>query len=258
MATIVEDNPFMLSEALALTDDAEQPDVHVYGQLKGGHGRIVCATEAKGEPKDRDVNLNEIVVGINGIIPLWASDATLYYRFHPSSFRAFANPTAAKDRIRTLLNKALALWGDSCPVKIAERKQGWDFEVIVQHSPNCNAVGCVLASAFFPDGGQHQLNIYPTLFEQDEEEQIETLVHELGHVFGLRHFFAKVSETKEPSEIFGTHVKFTIMNYGDDSKITDADRTDLKSLYQQARSGKLKAINGTQIRLVRPFSALGG
>ena len=49
-------------------------------------------------------------------------------------------------------------------------------------------------------------------------EQVETLVHEIGHVFGLRHIFALISETEWPAEIFGKQVKFSIMNYGGDIK----------------------------------------
>jgi hypothetical protein len=68
---------------------------------------------------------------------------------------------------------------------------------------NCTPSGCVLASAFFPDSGRHQLVLYPKMFSQSKKEQIETLIHEIGHIFGLRHFFANVSETVWPSEIFG-------------------------------------------------------
>ena len=42
----------------------------------------------------------------------------------------------------------------------------------------------------------------------------------------------------------------------DRSRLTDQDRADLKSLYQQAWSGQLTQINGTPIRFVRPFSSL--
>ena len=59
------------------------------------------------------------------------------------------------------------------------------------------------------------------MFTQEPEEQVETLIHEIGHVFGLRHFFANVSETAWPSEIFGTHDTFSIMNYGRASQLTD-------------------------------------
>ena len=113
----------------------------------------------------------------------------------------------------------------------------------------------MLASAFFPDSGRHELTIYPTMFEQVHEEQIETLIHEFGHVFGLRHFFATISETAWPSEMFGTHNPFSIMNYGSMSKLTDADLRDLTELYRLAWSGQLTNINGTPIRFFKPYSA---
>lgn len=239
------------NSAFELRADRAVPAAHVYGE------GIVCATEGPGRPKDRNVTINEIVVGLGDSIPLWAKGVTLYWRFNTSSFNAFANPDAAKARIRALMGKAIASWGTAAPVKFVERKTGWDFEVVLRNSDNCSALGCVLASAYFPDGGRHKLTIYPKMLQQPESEQIETMVHELGHVFGLRHFFAKVSETQIPSEIFGTHVAFSIMNYGAPSVLTEADRADLTALYQKARSGELRAINGTPIALVRPFSSLG-
>ena len=41
------------------------------------------------------------------------------------------------------------------------------------------------------------------MFAQNRKEQVDTFIHEIGHVFGLRHFFANISETAWPSEIFG-------------------------------------------------------
>jgi hypothetical protein len=97
--------------------------------------------------------------------------------------------------------------------------------------------------------------VYPLLFKQDESEQLATMVHELGHVFGLRHYFANLSETESPSTVFGIQRRFTIMNYGAESHLTDADRADLKRLYERAWSGDLKKINGIPIRFVKPYSA---
>ena len=241
-------------DPLALRDGVEiEGDFHIHGKDE----RILCVTEAPGRPKNRKVVLNEIVVGIDGMIPLWREGVTLYWRFHERSFRAFANPAAAKARIRELMATALDRWGDASPVAFQERESGWDFEVILRNADDCRNGGCVLASAFFPDKGQHKLTIYPMMLQQDEEEQIETLIHEIGHMFGLRHFFAKVSESQNPSEIFGTHVKFSIMNYGSDSRLTESDRSDLKELYKRARARELVAINGTPIQLVSPFSSFG-
>ena len=91
------------------------------------------------------------------------------------------------------------------------------------------------------------------MLEQTRAEQVETLVHEIGHIFGLRHFFANVSENAWPSEVFGEHKPFTIMNYGHHSVLTDDDTADLKRLYETAWSGELTEINGTPIRFVQPF-----
>jgi hypothetical protein len=46
--------------------------------------------------------------------------------------------------------------------------------------------GCVLASAFFPDAGRHELVIYPRMFAQNRKEPVDTLIHEIGHTFKLR------------------------------------------------------------------------
>jgi predicted Zn-dependent protease len=151
------------------------------------------------------------------------------------------------------MSKALLFWKDAVPVRFVERNDAWDFEVVVKEQDDCNINGCTLAMAFFPDQGRHQLFIYPKSFEQSEEEQIETLAHEFGHIFGLRHFFAKLDEAQWASEIFGGHQPFSIMNYGEKSVMTEQDRSDLKNLYARVWSGNLLKVNGTPIRLVKPF-----
>lgn len=97
---------------------------------------------------------------------------------------------------------------------------------------------------------------YPKSFEQPEQEQVEKLAHEFGHIFGLRHFFANLSETAWASEIFGEHKPFSIMNYGVRSVMTDQDRSDLKLLYKMVWNGGLTEINSTPVRLVCPLHVL--
>jgi hypothetical protein len=48
------------------------------------------------------------------------------------------------------------------------------------------------------------------------------------------------------------------MNYGAKSELTDVDREDLSNLYRGAWNGTLKQINGTPIKLVRPFHYTAG
>lgn len=230
----------------------DESEVHV---LAPG---ILCATEPRGHATPRGRSPLELVVDASeGFVPLWAKNTTLRWRFHEVSIkRYFKKPTSAKAEIRKLLGEALLAWGDAMPVKFVEHKDVWDFEIVMRKSSDCDAMGCTLATAFFPDSGRHKIVLYPELFEYTRKEQVETLIHELGHVFGLRHFFAKISEQDWPSQIFGTHRKFSIMNYGNLSRLTDADRQDLKRLYASVWKGTLTSINGTPVRLVKPFHTL--
>jgi hypothetical protein len=225
-------------------------EVHL---LKPG---FICDTESRGYPTPGARSLAEIVVDASaGFIPLWAEQTTLRWRFQSRSIRSLPHSTNLTAQIRDILATALLGWGKAVPVKFTEDSDLWDFEIVVRQGDECTEAGCVLASSFFPDAGRHQLTIFPKMFDQPREEQVDTLTHELGHVFGLRHFFAQISESNWPSEIFGTHSKFSIMNYGKLSRLTRHDRDDLQRLYEQVWAGSLTEINGTPIRLVKPFSA---
>lgn len=243
-------NPFSIRSTEKAVP-AASPEIHVFGP------GAICDTDTRGHATAHNRSPLEIVLHASeGFIPLWAKDSTLRWRFQERSLLAFEDPEAAKLAIEQLFGAALVAWGDAVPVKFAKRDDAWDFEVVVRSTDRCNAAGCVLASAFFPDAGRHELVIYPKMLEQTPAEQVETLVHEIGHIFGLRHFFANVSETAWASEIFGAHKPFSIMNYGHHSVLTDDDTADLKRLYETAWSGELTEINGTPIRLVKPYHTI--
>jgi len=216
---------------------------------------FVCDTDTRGFKTPDNRPPTELVLdATEGFVPLWDNDVTLRWRFQELALLQFANADEIKIYVRALLAEGIALWEDAAPVRFTEAHDAWDFEVVVMAEDKCRSGGCTLASAFFPDAGQHELRIYPIMFQQSKTEQRETMAHEVGHIFGLRHFFADVAETAWPVEIFGDHKRFSIMNYGHESMMTDADRSDLKTLYELARSGALRAINGTPIKLMRPFS----
>lgn len=231
--------------------DRLKKTTHIY------HGGARCDTEKRGfaNPGNRSP-LDLVLDATNGFIPLWDADVTLRWRFQEQSLAVFEDPEAVKTYVRGLFGEALLDWGKAVPVRFSEVSEPWDFEIAVSAQDNCNAAGCTLARAFFPDAGQHDLLVFPRMFQQSRAEQVETLAHELGHVFGLRHFFANVSETAFPSEMFGTHARFTIMNYGAESTLTENDRDDLLKLYQAVWAGCLTQVNGTPIRLFRPYSSL--
>ena len=235
------------SELLAKTSP-----VHKFGR------ESVCRTDKRGQPTPGGRSPTELVLDASeGFIPLWKHGVKLRWQFNEASLEPFLYPTELKDYVRDLMREAVLAWDYASPVGFIERDDAWDFEIVIRAQDDCDAWGCTLASAFFPDAGRHQLVVYPEMFDQDHGEQVETLVHEIGHIFGLRHFFADVSETTWPSEIFGEHRAFSIMNYGWRSVLTETDKSDLKLLYDSVWSGALTNVNGTPIRLVDPYHDAG-
>lgn len=236
------------------SEDVDLPLVHLFGK----DHNIICDTDRRGHPSPRNKTPFEIVLDASeGFIPLWEKGTKLRWRFQERTLRFYKDAAAVKTEIRQLLGQALLAWGDAAPVKFKEDDDAWDFEIVVRNADQCERNACVMASAFFPDAGRHEFVVYPRLFRQSRKEQIDTFIHETGHIFGLRHFFANVSETAWPSEIFGEHERFTIMNYGHESELTSVDKEDLKRLYQAVWRGELTNINGTPIRLVKPYHASG-
>ncbi|MFO0798112.1 MAG: hypothetical protein U0804_11610 [Gemmataceae bacterium] len=232
----------------------QEASVHVINAAKG----IVCATERRGHPTPQGRSPLDLVLDApGGTIPLWGPDTTLRWRFREESFDYFADPEKAMEAVRKMCSKALRKWGAALPVAFTYDDGLWDFEIVMSGSNNCNNMGCTLASAFFPGSGQNKIMLYPRLFEEGPDEIVETLCHEFGHTFGLRHFFALTSEQSWPAKIFGRHDQVSIMNYGANSTLTDADKEDLEELYRMAWSGELTHVNGTPIRFVSPYSAGG-
>ncbi|KAG0295470.1 hypothetical protein BGZ96_011653 [Linnemannia gamsii] len=224
--------------------------VHHY---KGGHE---CVTDSIGLATPKGRSLTDLRVDASqGIIPLWDVNVTLYYRFQERTLQLTDDPEGTKATLRRLLSLALDAWGNAAPVRFKENDDVWDFEIAVRNADE----GGILARSFFPDAGRHELLVYPAIFDQTEKEQIDTFIHELGHVFGLRHFFAAISEKAFPSVRWGSHSKFSIMNYEDsrtpeeESTLTEDDLSDLSRLYELTWSKQLRQIKGTPIVLFKPF-----
>ena len=234
----------------AATGEAVAEHLHIYTDCCA-----VCETDSRGHAMPGGLSSLELVVDASeGFVPLWAEAVTLRWRFQEQALLAFEHVEDIKTYVRILLGEGLLEWGDAAPVRFTEVEDAWDFEIVVMNTNKCFPQGCVTGSAFLPDGGRHQFRLRPHLFTLPWDRQVTVMAHELGHIFGLRHFFAELHEAHLPSETLGTHDAFSIMNYGDEGVMTENDRADLKELYRLAWSGEMTAINGTPVRLVRPFS----
>lgn len=214
---------------------------------------IICTTDYRAQKRSP---FDIVLDATDGFIPLWQENMVLRWTFNTASLSFFQQPETIKSVIRGLLNDAVIAWRDAAPIRFTEFADNSDFEIVVERFPNCSPQGCTLARAFFPDAGRHKLHIFPTMFQQSRKEQVDTMAHEIGHIFGLRHFFAPENETLWASVIFGEHRPFSIMNYGANSELTDTDRNDLKRLYEGVWSNQIRKINGTPIKLFRPFHYL--
>lgn len=236
------------SDLLALKGTKEIQEI-TESRVHSLGNKIICRTDYRAHKRSP---FSIVLDATEGFVPLWAENLVLRWRFNEAALAPFSQPEAIQEKTRDLFDKAVLAWQDAAPIRFVENSDNADFEIVIERNDDCTPQGCTLAQAFFPDAGRHPLYIFPKMFSQIEKEQVDTLTHEIGHVFGLRHYFAPELETPWPSVIFGEHKPFSIMNYGNNSELTSDDRDDLKRLYISAWSGELTSINGTPIKLVRP------
>lgn len=246
---------FALRSPEEIAQEAEMFN-HVFGEKK----HILCDTQDRGYSTPKNMSPSDLAlhaVDSGGFIPLWQKGAVLHWRFQERAFGSLLERSRIMGEVQNLLSAAILKWGDAAPVKFNEDDYLWDFEIVIRTADKCIGGACTYASAFFPDAGRHELVIYPRMFNQSIKEQIDTFIHEIGHIFGLRHFFANLESTAWPFELFGSQTRFTIMNYGEHSELTDIDKDDLKRLYAMAWNGALTNINGTPIRFFKPYHDSG-
>jgi len=167
--------------------------------------------------------LNELkLIDLTGSgIGLWGPNVTLRFRFDVNSFRTIRNGANILKLVRNTFYNAIQLWGSAAPVSFEEVQQDSDFIISMSPYRNCSPrSGCTLASAFFPDVGDRIIRIFPNFITDNPNADAATTVmaHELGHVFGLHHWFLK-SNRQVRVEIFGRdRDPVTIMNYGEYTK----------------------------------------
>jgi len=221
--------------------------VHVLGACQ------VCSTERRARTRE-EIESSLIIAPTSGKLRFWAENQILHWRFSDASLMRYKKPELIKDAVRSLFFKAITAWGDSAPIRFKEEQDAYDFEIYLVSSDDIQGGSYTAARSFFPDKGQHRLRLYPAFFEKipDEKERVDTLIHELGHIFGLRHFMALENSPVYSGATYGMNNPLTIMNYGVLSELTPQDKSDLSSLYREVWSGRLTNVNRTPVELVRP------
>jgi len=216
-------------------------------QKPASKGKVLCVTESRYNRSPKLV-LNTVNDFNVRQIALWAKGQTITWKY--SSDSNFSKISA--EHFEDILNKAISAWV-FVPFTLVGPKDfrdDVDFIVTIHGMENRQVdefgnVGYVLGQAFFPDSVDKSFHIWPSPF--DDSELLNTVEHELGHTFGLRHYFG----LEEGNIAFFRHDPNdpkSIMNYNENGVLTCKDKIDLKDLYNGVWAKTLTRLIDEQTR----------
>ncbi|KAK6507233.1 hypothetical protein TWF481_005683 [Arthrobotrys musiformis] len=202
-----------------------------------------CGTERSG--------LDEINLGVYDEIPLYKQGSDLVYYVDS---KTFMNPACDGEYIAACFALALASWG-ILPISFTRTDNPGDAHFHI--AGRAKAAGNVYARSFFPNTTTPPvLKIYE-LGIKNFHAMVNILAHEIGHILGLRHEFArrKPKELTEPAVLFGAENPSSVMNYHHDlldCKVTEQDRQELRRFYTSAYTHGWDQYQGLRIKFVSP------
>ncbi|KID74806.1 uncharacterized protein G6M90_00g108510 [Metarhizium brunneum] len=183
-----------------------------------------CVTEqhAKTDPCSAQI-------GFGDHVPRWAPGSVLTYVICTETFPSPDDASYATNQ----LTEAIHMWmGVGATFKQVRRDRKATFRVVYRpkHRPDTEDV---LANAFLPNGGrrnQRTLHIYALAFSDTHVDyQANILAHEIGHILGLRHVFAKEKEYKWSAK-WGNGCQNSVMDYYTHSSLLRVQQQDLEEL----------------------------
>lgn len=201
----------------------------------------------------QEETLDQLFLGVvKGSIVLWETGATINW---VARMDGFPNRQMAMDAA-TATYKAAARWNESLGGRVR-------FQYVTTFDDACFQVayggdrGGVLASAFFPDQYENSLNsvlAYKGMFSRGQKPlMVSTMLHELGHVLGLRHEHSHAGipgwippedqANGAESIVWGVRNPRSVMAYYQGQEIQESDTKAICEAYDELVDGKV--ISGT-------------
>ncbi|KAK8137355.1 zincin [Apiospora sp. TS-2023a] len=173
-----------------------------------------------------------IEIGRDEEIPIWEPGSILKIWVDANSFQP-----GDLDYVQQSIDDAIEQWGHDMRLGLMHVNEFNDANVMVRYKDR--DVGKRLANAFMP-GEEPVINVYPLALGSSYRHVLSAcLSHELGHVFGFRHEFARTGYLETPKErkslLWGEKNGDSIMNYRPDwsiARVQQTDRVAIKSLYE--------------------------
>ena len=133
----------------------------------------------------------QIVLGVGNIVPRWdTSKGPTNLKWFLKA-ETFPSPAEAQFSAQAL-DKAAADWNEyKIGVTFSQTTNKAQANFFLVYEVNTDATKGVFASAFFPNQSDQDVKVFKYALEPANRDNLKAfLLHELGHVFGLRHEFA--------------------------------------------------------------------
>ncbi|KAE9367479.1 hypothetical protein N431DRAFT_428843 [Stipitochalara longipes BDJ] len=202
---------------------------------------IVPISQKPGDDEEDDDQ--PALVGLGAVIPRWAVShpniTKLLYFVDEPGFLSKADA----DFTTKALDEATTIWNNlffGVAFAATSTKADAHFNVIYGGSSPASEPYLWFIS-FFPneDREKKNINVYSyALQPQNRSDTAKVLLHELGHVLGLRHEFA-ITKSESPAAVqFGQSNADSVMSYSHPPAIQKSDVDAIKEFYSKYKNNE--------------------
>lgn len=208
----------------------------------------LCLTQRGEEPtigsqgsgaNDEDPSL---VLGLDTEIPRWAAPLTLKCYVDAQTFPPDDSATVAAEAFDLAAAEWTAVTFGVGVVRTTDAKEA-HFNVVYRDKPatvsSSAKRGNLLALAFFPHQVGRDIRIFQYALDPQRQFKLKNVfLHELGHVFGLRHEFAIAKEGKGAVQFMEPN-EYSVMAYKPLPRIQPSDERGIRGFYKLAEGADI-------------------